>query len=87
MQNTTQYAACPNCGQSNAKKVGFTWWGGALGPSMFTHVKCQNCGTEYNGKTGKSNQQNIIIYIVASFAIVFCLCAAFGAFSVLLGGQ
>lgn len=74
MQNTTQYAPCPNCGQSNAKKVGYTWWGGALGPNMFTHVKCQNCGTAYNGKTGKSNQTNIILYVVISSVLVFCLC-------------
>jgi hypothetical protein len=26
MQNAIQYAACPNCGQSNAKKVIRTWW-------------------------------------------------------------
>jgi transposase-like protein len=76
MQTQSQYAPCPNCGQSNAKKVGYTWWGGALGPSMFTHVKCQNCNTQYNGKTGKSNQTNIILYFVVSFVLVFCLCGA-----------
>ena len=74
MQNPVQYAACPKCGQSNAKKVSYTFWGGALGPSLMTHVKCQNCGTEYNGKTGQSNQKNIIIYILASFVISFCVC-------------
>ena len=74
MQPTTQYAPCPNCGQSNAKKVRYTWWGGALGPNMFTHVKCQNCGTQYNGKTGKSNQTNIILYFAVSFMIFFCVC-------------
>jgi|GEM_PF-5490257 len=26
MQNTTQYAPCPNCGQSKADNVSFTWW-------------------------------------------------------------
>ncbi len=74
MQNPIQYAACPNCGQSNAKKVSYTWWGGALGPAMFTHVKCQNCSTQYNGKSGKSNQQNIIIYSVVTFVVAFCAC-------------
>ena len=87
MQNTTQYAPCPNCGQSNAKKVSFTWWGGALGPNMFTHVKCQNCGTEYNGKTGKSNQQNIIIYSVVGFILAFCLCGGLAAVTVILNNQ
>ncbi|MCE9645436.1 MAG: hypothetical protein K8S20_05495 [Chloroflexi bacterium] len=87
MQNPTQYAPCPNCGQSNAKKVSFIWLGGALGPSMFTHVKCQNCNTEYNGKTGKSNQQNTVLYFVVSFVVsfvvVFCLCGGFALLNML----
>ena len=87
MQNTTQFAACPKCGQTNAQKVGFTWWGGALGPRLFTHVKCQNCGTEYNGKTGQSNQNNILIYFLVSFLIVFCICGGFAAISVILNSQ
>jgi transposase-like protein len=87
MQNTTQYAPCPNCGQSNAKKVGFTWWGGALGPNMITHVKCQNCGTEYNGKTGKSNQTNILIYFLVTFVIAFCVCGGLAFLSVILNNQ
>jgi predicted RNA-binding Zn-ribbon protein involved in translation (DUF1610 family) len=69
MQNTTQYAPCPKCGQSNAKKVSFTWWGGALGPRMFTHVKCPNCGPEYNGRTGKSNRTDILIYFLQSRSV------------------
>jgi hypothetical protein len=77
MQNPIQYAACPNCGQSNAKKVSYTWWGGALGPALFTHVKCENCGTQYNGKTGKSNQQSIVIYNVVAFVLALCACGGF----------
>jgi uncharacterized Zn finger protein len=83
MQAQSQYAPCPNCGQSNAAKVKYTWWGGALGPSMFTHVKCESCGTQYNGKTGKSNQTNIILYFVISFMIVFCLCGGLALLRVL----
>jgi len=63
MRPTTQYTPCPNCGQSNAKKVNYTWWGGMFGPNILTHVKCQNCGTQNNGKTGKSNQTNILIIL------------------------
>jgi predicted nucleic-acid-binding Zn-ribbon protein len=87
MQNPTQYAPCLNCGSTNAEKVKFTWWGGALGPNMFTHVKCQNCGTEYNGKTGKSNQTNILIYFVVTFAIAFCACGGLALLSVVLNNQ
>jgi predicted nucleic-acid-binding Zn-ribbon protein len=87
MQNPTQYAPCPSCGQNNAQKVNFTWWGGALGPRLFTHVKCQNCGTEYNGKTGKSNTNNIIIYFAAGFVIAFCACGGFAAISFFLNNR
>jgi hypothetical protein len=84
MQKQTQYAPCPNCGQTNAKKVNYTWWGGALGPSLMTHVKCQSCGAQYNGKTGQSNQNNIIVYVVASFVIVFFLCGGLVLLNTLL---
>ena len=87
MPEQIQYAACPKCGQSNAKKVSYTWWGGALGPSMFTHFKCQSCGTQYNGKTGKSNQQNIILYFVVSFVIAFCVCGGFAVMAYILQNQ
>ena len=87
MQNQIQYAACPQCGQSNAKKVRYTWWGGAVGPNMFTHVKCQNCGTQYNGKTGKSNQQNSIIYFLVSFVISFCVCGGLAALNFFLNNS
>lgn len=56
------YVPCPNCSSSNIQKITFTWWGGLLGPKLFNHVKCQNCGTTFNGKSGKSNATPIAIY-------------------------
>jgi transposase-like protein len=87
MQQTSEYVPCPNCGSTNIKKVNYTWWGGALGPSMFKHVKCQNCKTEYNGKTGQSNKQNIIIYTLAAFVISFCLCGGVAFLTFFLNSQ
>jgi phage FluMu protein Com len=59
------YADCPNCdAPGHASRVPFTWWGGALGPWMFTHVRCHECGTCYNGRTGAYNTTAIIIYTV-----------------------
>lgn len=58
------YAPCPQCRNAAAEKMRFTWWGGLLGPKLFTHVKCQACGKQYNGKTGKDNTTNIVIYFV-----------------------
>ena len=75
MQNQlmNQYAPCPKCSQSAAQKVSFTWWGGLIGPKILTHVKCGMCGTGYNGKTGKDNTTNIIIYSVVVIVILFFL--------------
>ncbi len=84
METTAQYQPCPQCGSTNASKVKFTWWGGALGPSMLRHVKCNNCGTEYNGKTGKSNQTNIILYFAVTFVVALCACGGFAFFAVLM---
>jgi transposase-like protein len=58
------YQPCPKCASEQAEAIGFTWWGGVVGPKMFNHVKCSKCGTNYNGKTGKSNQQAISIYVI-----------------------
>ncbi|MFN8401137.1 MAG: hypothetical protein U0X74_14065 [Anaerolineales bacterium] len=87
MQNQTQYAPCPQCGQSNAKPITYTWWGGAIGPRMMSHVKCQSCNTQYNGKTGKSNTQNIIIYNLVVFVVVFCACGGLAMANALLNNQ
>lgn len=63
---------CPQCGARSASKVSFTWWGGALGPKLFSVVKCHQCSTQYNGKTGGKLTRVIIIYQVVAFV-------AFGA--------
>lgn len=68
-----QYAPCPSCRQSVAQKMSFTWWGGLLGPKLLTHVKCQACGKTYNGKTGKDNTTNIVIYFAVVFVVVLFL--------------
>lgn len=68
-----QYAACPKCQRPDPEKVGFTWWGGVLGPRMLSHVKCRWCGTQYNGKTGKSNTTGIVIYSVVLFVIALAI--------------
>ncbi len=64
-----EFAPCPKCGGTTAKRINFTWWGGALGPRMFTHVKCLGCGTHYNGKTGRSNNTAIAVYTLVGLVI------------------
>jgi len=63
------YKPCPNCQQYGADKVGWTLWGGVLGPKLLSHVKCQSCKTTFNGKTGASNTTAIIIYLVVTLVI------------------
>lgn len=81
----TEYAACPQCGQSSAEKVNFTWWGGILGPKILKHVKCKACGKAYNGKTGRDNTTGIVIYSAVVAVIVLGLVVVmFGLLGVLL---
>lgn len=70
-----KYEDCPHCGcPGHADRVSFTWWGGALGPALFTHVRCRECGSCYNGKTGGDNTTGIIVY--TAIGIGLCLAAA-----------
>ena len=69
----TSYVPCPKCGAVDPKKISFTWWGGVLGPKLLTHVKCEACGTKYNGKTGKDNSLFIAIYCVVVGIFVMAL--------------
>jgi len=64
------FLSCPNCGSYSIKKIPFTWWGGTLGPALLTHVRCQGCGTQYNGKTGRSNTSAIAVYLVVTTGLV-----------------
>jgi hypothetical protein len=71
---------CPNCANREATAVSFTWWGGLLGPRLLNHVRCDQCGTEYNGRTGQPNTTGIIIYAVVvgvlALAITFAVIMA-----------
>ena len=75
---SSAYAPCPQCRRPDPQKVSFTWWGGMIGPRMLSHVKCQSCGTAYNGKTGQSNTTGIVIYTVVLFIIGIAIAVAIG---------
>lgn len=78
-----RFAPCPSCHCPFGKRVGFTWWGGILGPKLLTHVKCVQCGKAFNGKTGKSNDTAITIYLIVSLVIGAGIGLALGIASVL----
>jgi hypothetical protein len=74
----TRYADCPECGApGDAERVSFTWWGGMLGPAMFNHVRCNECGTAYNGRTGNYNTTAITIYTLVSLGLTAVIVALF----------
>lgn len=54
---------CPGCESREASSVTFTWWGGVLGPRLLSHVRCRNCGAQYNAKTGRPNTTAIAVYL------------------------
>jgi len=64
-----EFAPCPYCSCRHADRVIWTWWGGFILPPLFTHVKCQQCGVQYNGNTGQMNTNAIIGSMVVSFAL------------------
>lgn len=60
------FLSCPTCGSYDVRKIFYTWWGGTLGPALLTHVRCQGCGTRYNGKTGRSNTGAIAVFLITA---------------------
>src|SRR5207249_4973420 len=65
-----EWAACPNCdAPGDATRIWYTWWGAWLGPLLICHVRCNRCGTAYNGKSGKYNSGAIAVYVVVTTII------------------
>lgn len=62
-------SGCPKCGSNSVSAVGWTWWGGMLGPKMMNHTKCQSCSYTYNSKTRQSNTRGVVIYSVVAGVI------------------
>ena len=63
---------CPKCQQDVVPNpVGFTWWGGLIGSKIINHVECPACGTRFNGRTGKSNDTAIAIYMIVVGILAF----------------
>ena len=73
----SQYVPCPQCRTPEPHPVKFTWWGGVLGPKMLSHVKCQSCGTAYNGKSGQSNSTKIALYLIVALVLGLAVGLAF----------
>jgi uncharacterized paraquat-inducible protein A len=65
-----EWADCPNCNaRGDASRVWYTWWGAWLGPLIICHVRCNRCGTAYNGKSGEYNTAAIAVYVIVTTVI------------------
>ena len=71
------YEGCPKCQSKQATPVRFSWWGGIIGPKVLSHVKCDQCKTKYNGKTGRSNAVAIAVYMTVVTVIVLVIGALY----------
>jgi hypothetical protein len=80
-----EYAPCPGCGSTDATRQYFTFWGSWLGPLIINHVRCNDCGTYYNGVHGDSNNTRIMIYVLCTFVPVFIILLGCGALNAFLG--
>jgi len=80
-----EWADCPHCGYSDATRVHWTWWGGIIGPLFINQVRCNECGTNYNGVHGDYNTNRILIYVLGGigFSVVVGVGAAVAAVAVL----
>lgn len=69
------YADCPQCGSpGHATKVIYTWWGGFIGPLIFSLVQCSECGAQYNGSSGSDSSTGVTVWKVLSIiSIVIAL--------------
>jgi hypothetical protein len=68
-----QYANCPSCrARGDATRI---YWQYGLGflPWIFSTVRCNRCGTHYNGKNGGYNTTRYIIYFAIVIPIVIIL--------------
>ena len=50
-----RWKKCPHCRKQMGRRVLWTFWGSFYFTALFKHVRCDECGTAYNGKTGRSN--------------------------------
>lgn len=63
------WVPCPGCGGTDIKSPSFTWWGGAFGHKLLSHVVCQDCRRAFHAKTGKSTTPMIVAYNVVGLVI------------------
>jgi hypothetical protein len=77
------FEPCPICRKEEATPVRFTPWGGVVGPMVFSLVKCDGCGLQFNGKNGQRVEKGIKVYtwvtlLVLAFVAAWAIYAYVG---------
>lgn len=78
-----EWADCPKCGDNEAIRIHWTFWGGMIGPAIINTVRCARCGTSYNGVKGDYNTTRIAIYIGVNFILGVMIVGALIAFQMM----
>jgi rubredoxin len=73
-----KYEPCPQCEAPDPERVKWTAWGSFYGPAMLTHVRCQECGYCYNGKTGRSNKVAATVFVMVPLIGILAIVGAVG---------
>jgi hypothetical protein len=64
---------CPACSHETAQKIRFTAWGGVIGPRLLSLVRCNGCGMQYNGKSGRRVEKAIRVYTSVALGVLILL--------------
>lgn len=66
-ESEDKLAPCPRCNSKNAEVVPYDPLRGRAGPTARDHVRCHDCGTQFNGATGEVVRTyfNVLLLIVA----------------------
>jgi hypothetical protein len=59
-----------------AERVVFTFWGSFYGPALLCHVRCPDCHTAYNGRSGRSNLLGILLFVSIPLLGILAVIAA-----------
>ena len=70
-----EWAPCPHCGCPDATRIHWTFWGSWLGPMIINQVRCNECGTNYNGVHGDYNGGRIAIFVVLRIVLTLVILA------------
>jgi predicted RNA-binding Zn-ribbon protein involved in translation (DUF1610 family) len=74
----TAYMPCPKCGNTDAERVHFTFWGSFHITNLVCHVQCPSCGTCYNGRTGRSNLLVAVLCVTIPLLLIIAIVGVLG---------